>query len=64
MNRVLPTRLISNEFRTSSITIPSVEAEMAEKLGGGEDPLEILIRLEEPYGTITNEDLLEGLPTR
>lgn len=63
MIRELPTGIISNEHRTSSLSIPSVEAEMADKLGGGEDPLEILIRIEELYGTVTDDDL-EVLPIR
>jgi hypothetical protein len=62
MNRPVPA-LISNEYRTSSLSIPSVEVEMLEQLGGGDDPLDILIRLEEPYGTVTDEDL-ETLPLR
>lgn len=52
-----PPALISNEYRTCSMSIPSVEREVQELRGVGEDPLEILIRLEEPYGTVTDEDL-------
>jgi hypothetical protein len=55
--------LISNEYRTSSMSIPSVEMEVLEYMGGGDDPLDILIRLEEPYGTVTDDDL-ESLPLR
>jgi hypothetical protein len=70
-------KLISNEYRTSSLSIPSVELEA---LGGqsalgyrlvngksyptgfdtgafNDDPLEILMSLEEPYGTVTYEDI-------
>jgi len=39
------------------MSIPSVEREVQELRGVGEDPLEILIRLEEPYGTVTDEGL-------
>lgn len=52
-----PPALISNEYRTCSMSIPSVEREVQELRGAGRDPLDILIELEEPYGTITDEDL-------
>lgn len=54
-----PPALISNEYRTCSMSIPSVEREVQELRGVGEDPLEILMRLEEPYGTVADEDLEE-----
>jgi hypothetical protein len=72
-----PGKLISNEYRTSSLSIPSVELEAVGgqsalgyrlvngrscptgfETGGFEnDPLEILMSLEEPYGTVTDDDL-------
>ncbi len=40
-------KLISNEFRTSSMSDPKVEAEANEACRLGLDPLELLILLEE-----------------
>lgn len=54
---------ISNDYRTSSLTIPSVEMDVIELMGGGEDPLDILCRLEDEHGYVADSDL-EALPLR
>ena len=43
-------KLLSNEFRTSSLSLPWVEAAVNEQAGLGTDPLELLILLEEQEG--------------
>lgn len=51
-------KLISNEFRTSSLSHPDVMREVNELCGSSDDPLELLILLEELNGgEITDEDL-------
>lgn len=52
-----PKGLISNEFRTSSISILAIEVEMNEELGCGYDPMLLLIRLEDEHGEIRDEDI-------
>lgn len=48
---------ISNDYRTTSMSDPATELEAIKKLGGGHDPLAILLHLERRYGTVLDEDL-------
>jgi len=50
--------LVSNQSKRRSIEGSPAIAEEVEALSAyAEDPLDILIRLEEEYGTVTDEDL-------
>ncbi len=53
-------KLISNEFRTSSLSFPSVEQDVNELYEMG-DPLAVLLEIEERDGEITDDALDQAI---
>lgn len=49
--------LISNEYRTVSMTIRAVRLAAEQELGCSDDPLLILLQIEAEYGSVQDIDL-------